>query len=41
MRLRFSSTSSTLTFTTSPTRTASEGCRSRRSLTWEMWTRPS
>ena len=41
MRFFFSSTSRTTTFTTSPTDTASEGCRMNLSHTCEMCTRPS
>ena len=41
MRLRFSSTSSTTTFTTSPTLTASEGCLINLSQTFEICTSPS
>ena len=41
MRRRFSSTDSTMTFTTSPTCTASLGWRRRRLLTSEICTRPS
>ena len=42
MRFFFASTSSTTTFTTSPTATASEGCRRNRLLLiWEICTSPS
>ena len=41
IRFRFSSTSSTTTFTTSPTLTAWEGCLRNLSVIWEMWTSPS
>ena len=41
IRFFFSSTSRTITLTTSPTETASEGCLMKRSATWEIWTRPS
>lgn len=37
----FKSTFSTHTVTTSPTATTSIGCLTKRSLIWEMWTRPS
>ena len=41
MRFFFSSTSSTITFTMSPTDTTSEGCLMNRLHTWEMCTSPS
>ena len=41
MRPVLGSTFRTVTFTTSPTRTTSEGWRMKRSASWEIWTRPS